>query len=124
MADDLYDVLGVEHGSSEAQIRAAYRDAARRSHPDSTGGRGRDHARFTSIVDAWVTLGDQRARAEYDSAHPPRIPEHVVAVAVEPAIMFGQRFSQQLRRTFIAAIIVVTLVMLVLFVVGMSQSGG
>lgn len=124
MDDDLYEVLGVDQNSSEDQIRAAYRDAVRRWHPDATGSRGRDHARFTSIVDAWVILGDQRGRDEYDSANPPGIPEHVVAVAAEPAIMLGQRFSQQLRRTFIAAIIVVTLMMLVLFVVGMSQSGG
>lgn len=124
MADDLYEVLGVEHGSSEAQIRAAYRDAARRSHPDGTGGRGRDHARFTSIVDAWAILGNQRARAEYDAAQQPGIPEQVVVVTAEPVTMLGRRFSQQIRRTFIAAIIVVTSLMLVLFVVGMSQSGG
>ena len=34
MDDDLYEVLGADPGSSEAQIRAAYRDAVRRSHPD------------------------------------------------------------------------------------------
>ena len=79
---------------------------------------------ITSIVDAWVILGDQRARAEYDAAQQPGIPEQVVAVAAEPVTLHGQRFSRQIRRTFIAAIIVVTLMMLVLFVVGMSQSGG
>ena len=34
MAQDPYDVLGVPHGASEAEIKIAYRRLAKKSHPD------------------------------------------------------------------------------------------
>ena len=59
-----YDVLGVDRGASDAEIRSAYLAAARRSHPDVAGADG-DHA-MRDLNEAWAVLGDAASRNEYD----------------------------------------------------------
>lgn len=63
-----YDVLGVRPSASEAEIRRAYLEAARRSHPDVAGHAGEE--RMRRINEAWATLGDAEARAFYDRVRP------------------------------------------------------
>ncbi|WP_250292332.1 DnaJ domain-containing protein, partial [Frankia sp. CiP1_Cm_nod1] len=65
----LYDVLGVPPAASQAQIVAAYRRAARRTHPDTGGS---EHA-FRQVRRAYEVLGDPERRRDYDRrvrAHP------------------------------------------------------
>jgi hypothetical protein len=59
-----YDVLGVRPGASDAEIRHAYLDAARRAHPDIAGPVGEDAMR--ALNQAWAVLGDAEARRAYD----------------------------------------------------------
>jgi curved DNA-binding protein CbpA len=58
----LYAVLGVDPGSDTLTIRRAYRELARRHHPDFGG----DTHHMVTINDAWHVLGDRDRRASYD----------------------------------------------------------
>lgn len=71
-----YETLGVARNASPAQIRAAYRDAARRLHPDAGG----SAAAMQRLNVAWNVLRDPGRRAAYDRtlASPSRGPDPVV----------------------------------------------
>jgi Ca-activated chloride channel family protein len=70
---DLYTRLGVERSASEKEIRAAYRDAARRLHPDVNVEEGATEL-FINIKDAYETLIDPEKRSAYDEKKPPPSP--------------------------------------------------
>ena len=58
-----YEVLGVGAGASRGEIKAAYRRAARRWHPDACPG-GAD--RFMAAREAYEVLSDPERRRGYD----------------------------------------------------------
>ncbi|KAH7846803.1 hypothetical protein Vadar_018361 [Vaccinium darrowii] len=66
----LYEVLGVQMGSSSQEIKSAYRRLARVVHPDvaSNGARNDTSAadEFIRIHAAYSTLSDPGKRADYD----------------------------------------------------------
>ena len=64
---DLYVVLGLAHGASEAEIKRAYRRLARRFHPDINPGDHTAEVRFRQILGAYETLIDPTRRSRYDS---------------------------------------------------------
>ena len=61
---DHYETLGVPRDASAAEIKAAYRRAAKANHPDKAGG---DGTRMTQINKAYETLSDPERRARYDA---------------------------------------------------------
>lgn len=60
---DYYKTLGVEKGSSEEEIKKAYRKLAHKYHPDKEGG---DENKFKEINEAYQVLSDKSKRAQYD----------------------------------------------------------
>ena len=58
-----YDVLGVNEQSTSADITKAFKDLAKKYHPD----RGGDEAKFKEINEAYATLKDTQKRHEYDT---------------------------------------------------------
>jgi len=60
---DFYDVLGVARDADESEIKRAYRDLARRYHPDLNPGGAE---RFKEINEAYAVLSDPQTRARYD----------------------------------------------------------
>lgn len=62
MANNYYEILGVDKKASEADIKKAYRKKAHKLHPDKGG----DKAEFQKINEAYQTLGDSNKRAQYD----------------------------------------------------------
>ncbi|MDJ0356476.1 J domain-containing protein [Paenarthrobacter sp. PH39-S1] len=60
-----YQVLGIPATSTEREIKAAYRKAARRAHPDHGG----DPAAFLLVTAAYETLIDPKRRAAYDRSY-------------------------------------------------------
>ena len=58
-----YDVLGVNEQSTSADITKAFKDLAKKHHPD----RGGDESKFKEINEAYATLKDTQKRHEYDT---------------------------------------------------------
>lgn len=66
-----YEALGVPRTATHAEIKAAFRAAARRHHPDavsSDGATRRGDDRMARLNEAWRVLGDERRRVDYDRA--------------------------------------------------------
>jgi molecular chaperone DnaJ len=62
--NDYYLVLGIRHDEGPSGVRAAFRELARRYHPDRAGPNG---ARFfRDLVEAYAVLSDDERRASYD----------------------------------------------------------
>jgi DnaJ-class molecular chaperone len=68
MADekDLYKILGVKEDAGADAIKKAYRDLAKRFHPDRTGGDKGKEQRFKEISAAYEVLSDPKRREQYD----------------------------------------------------------
>lgn len=60
---DYYEILGVDRGCSNEQIKAAYREKALAYHPDHNP---RAAAVFRSFNEAYKTLNSPETRAAYD----------------------------------------------------------
>ncbi len=63
---DLYEILGVAETASQDEIRKAYRELARKYHPDKTGGDKAAETRLKEINAAYGILKKADKRAEYD----------------------------------------------------------
>ncbi len=63
---DYYKVLGVDEGASATDIKKAYRELARKYHPDRNQGDPTAEERFKEIQEANDILSDEEARREYD----------------------------------------------------------
>jgi DnaJ-class molecular chaperone len=66
MARDPYDVLGVSKKASEAEIKKAFRNLAKKHHPDTHGNDPKAVKRFQEISAAYEVVGDKEKRAQYD----------------------------------------------------------
>ncbi|OWR29462.1 molecular chaperone DnaJ [Saccharibacillus sp. O23] len=67
MADkrDYYEVLGIEKGASDQDIKSAYRKLARKYHPDVNKADDAE-AKFKEVKEAYDVLSDGQKRARYD----------------------------------------------------------
>jgi molecular chaperone DnaJ len=63
---DYYDVLGVERGADEAEIKKAYRRVAMKHHPDRNAGDTASEEKFKEANEAYEVLSDAQKRATYD----------------------------------------------------------
>jgi molecular chaperone DnaJ len=63
---DHYATLGLDHGCTEGQIRAAYRLLARQHHPDLNPGSREALAQTQSLNAAYEILSDPQRRKEHD----------------------------------------------------------
>jgi DnaJ-class molecular chaperone len=61
-----YDVLGVPKGASEAEVKKAFRRAAKQHHPDRNRDDPRAPERFAELNSAYEILGDTGKRAQFD----------------------------------------------------------
>ncbi|GAB1481699.1 DnaJ domain-containing protein [Treponema sp.] len=65
--DNFYDILGIESEASAADIKRAFREKAKRVHPDIAGETALEDMR--RLLSAYETLSDTDRRGEYDRAY-------------------------------------------------------
>tara|TARA_B100000282_G_scaffold234035_1_gene176422 strand:- start:992 stop:1783 length:792 start_codon:yes stop_codon:yes gene_type:complete len=64
-----YDVLGVDSGASDKEIKTAYRRLAKQHHPDAGG----DQKRFAEISSAYESIKDADARFNHEQQQQPHV---------------------------------------------------
>src|ERR1700759_3401043 len=65
---DYYKALGVPKTAAAAEIKKAYRELARKYHPDANKGSTDAEEKFKDITEAYNVLSDEKQRKEYDDA--------------------------------------------------------
>lgn len=84
-----YETLGLSQSATKAEVKAAYRKAAQRAHPDREGG---DAERFHQVSVAFEVLYDDERRARYDATG--QIDEQARSVASEAEQCLTEVFSK------------------------------
>jgi molecular chaperone DnaJ len=63
---DFYEILGVAKGADEKALKSAYRNQAKKFHPDANPGDKTMEAKFKEINEAYDVLKDPQKKAAYD----------------------------------------------------------
>jgi len=67
--NNYYELLGVRHDASAAEIKKAFREKAKRLHPDIAGSGDGAENRMRKLLIAYETLSNGQRRYEYDRAY-------------------------------------------------------
>lgn len=62
---DYYEILGLQKGASDDEIKKAYRKMAKKYHPDVNKDKGAEE-QFKEVNEAYEVLGDPQKKATYD----------------------------------------------------------
>ena len=63
---DYYEVLGLQKGASEEEIKKAYRKIAMANHPDTHPNDKAAEERFKEASEAYEVLSDAKKKSAYD----------------------------------------------------------
>lgn len=66
MSKDYYDILGVQRGASDQEIKKAFRKMAQKYHPDRNSGDKEAENKFKQVNEAYEVLSDKQKRSRYD----------------------------------------------------------
>jgi DnaJ family protein B protein 4 len=67
MSESFYDILGVNRGAKQEDIKKAYRGLSLKYHPDRNPSDKDAKTKFQKINEAYETLGDDEKRRQYDA---------------------------------------------------------
>lgn len=65
-AGDYYDILGIPRNADEKEVKKAYRNLARKYHPDVCKEPGAEE-KFKQINEAYSVLSDEQKKSQYDN---------------------------------------------------------
>lgn len=63
---DYYKILGVSRSDSADELKKAFRDLAKKHHPDKNKGNKQAEDKFKEISEAYEVLGDPKRKQQYD----------------------------------------------------------
>jgi hypothetical protein len=82
---DLYGILGLTRDAAPEDVKRAYRNLAKKHHPDLNSGDPHSAARFRRIARAYAILGDPLTRTRYDRrTEPPPPPQTAPPAPPQP----------------------------------------
>lgn len=74
MSKDYYEILGVDRNASQEEIKRAFRQLAKKYHPDANPNDPNAEAKFKEINEAYEVLSDPVKRSNYDAYGNPNGP--------------------------------------------------
>lgn len=90
---DYYEVLGVSKGSSEAELKKAYRRVAMKFHPDRNPDDKSAEDKFKEANEAFEVLSDANKRARYDQYGHAGVDGQTAGGSADFSDMFGDIFG-------------------------------
>ncbi|MFB6144246.1 MAG: molecular chaperone DnaJ [Candidatus Nanohaloarchaea archaeon] len=93
IAREYYELLGVSEDASQEEIKKAYREKAKKYHPDS-GGEEADEEKFKKINKAYDVLSDEEKRKKYDRFGKEGVEGHAQRGQRRAASSFQDLFEQ------------------------------
>lgn len=63
---DYYEILGIQKGASDDEIKKAYRNLAKQYHPDANPNDPTAEGKFKEVSEAYAVLSDSTKRQQYD----------------------------------------------------------
>ena len=63
---DYYEVLGIDRGATDPDLKSAFRKLAKKFHPDTNPGDVDAEKNFKEVNEAYEALKDPQKRAAYD----------------------------------------------------------
>ena len=104
MGKDYYNILGIDRGASEDQIRMAYKKLALKYHPDKNPGNIEEaNTKFGEVAEAYGVLSDAQKKQRYDtygSADDEPHGHHGFHRGFNPNDIFAQMFGGQFNMNF------------------------
>mgnify|MGYP000405311885 CR=1 FL=1 len=101
MTKDYYAVLNLDRDATSEEIKAAYREEVKGSHPDVAGNDPEKTARFQEVTEAYKVLIDPYKRKMHDQELPMKsyplrrpTPERVWHEAAEVILLRSDRVTQ------------------------------